>query len=180
LTSFSVAQLGSQSATCDIGTRWTAPEVGFLKANVDAGWDAHSKDAGLGIIVRDWQGKTILSEWKFIPNCGSAEEAEILACLEGLKHLINLRQWPAVIESDCLRAVQALTTNSPECSRSWALILEGRELLRVYNEIGIVKVERSCNSVAHVLAQLGKSGFSGSLILEAPDCVKELIASDIM
>jgi hypothetical protein len=53
-------------------------------------------------------------------------------------------------------------------------------LLRVYNEIGIVKAERSCNSVAHVLAQLGKSGFSGSLSLEAPDCVKELIASDIM
>jgi hypothetical protein len=70
--------------------------------------------------------------------------------------------------------------NSPECSRSWALILEGRELLRVYSEIGIVKAERSCNSVAHVLAQLGKSGFSGSLSLEAPDCVKELIASDIM
>jgi hypothetical protein len=180
LTSFSAAQLGSQCATCDIGTRWNAPEVGSLKANVDAGWDAHSKDAGLGIIVRDWQGKTVLSEWKFIPNCGSAEEAEILACLEGLKHLINLRQWPAVIESDCLRAVQALTTNSPECSRSWALMLEGRELLRVYNEIGIVKAERSCNSVAHVLAQLGKSGFSGSLSLEAPDCVKELIASDIM
>jgi hypothetical protein len=180
LTSFSAAQLGSQSSTCDIGTHWTAPEVGSLKANVDAGWDAHSKDAGLGIIVRDWQGKTILSEWKFIPNCGSAEEAEILACLEGLKHLINLRQWPAVIESDCLRAVQALTTNSPECSRSWALILEGRELLRVYSEIGIVKAERSCNSVTHVLAQLGKSGFSGSLSLEAPDCVKELIASDIM
>jgi hypothetical protein len=116
LTSFSAAQLSPQRATCDIGSRWTAPEVGSLKANVDAGWDAHSKDAGLGIIVRDWQGKTVLSEWKFIPNCGSAEEAEVLACLEGLKHLINLRQWPAVIESDCLRAVQALTTNSPECS----------------------------------------------------------------
>jgi hypothetical protein len=130
--------------------------------------------------VRDWQGKTVLSEWKFIPNCDSAEEAEILACLEGLKHLINLRQWPAVIESDCLRAVQAFTTNSPDCSRSWALILEGRELLCVYSEIGVSKAERACNSVAHVLAQLGKAGFSGSLSLDAPDCVKELVDSEMM
>jgi hypothetical protein len=180
LTSFSAAQLGTPSSTSDIGATWVAPKAGSLKANVDAGWDAHSKDVGLGVIVRDWQGKPVLSEWKFIPNCGSAEEAEILACLEGLKHLINLRQWPALIESDCLRAVQAFTVDSPDCSRSWALILEGRELLRVYSEIGIVKAERACNSVAHILAQLGKAGFSGSLSLDAPDCVKELVSSEIM
>jgi hypothetical protein len=53
-------------------------------------------------------------------------------------------------------------------------------LLRVYSEIGIIKAERTCNSVAHVLAQLGKAGFSGSLSLDAPDCVKELVASEIM
>jgi hypothetical protein len=105
MTSFSAAQLGTPSSTCDNGASWVALEVGSLKANVDAGWDAHSKDAGLGVIIRDWLGKLVLSEWKFIPNCGSAEEAEILACLEGLKHLINLRQWPAMVESDCLRAI---------------------------------------------------------------------------
>jgi hypothetical protein len=93
-----------------------------------------------------------------------------LACLEGLKHLINLCQWPAMVESDYLRAVQAFAMDSPNCSRSWALILEGRELLRVYSEVGVSKVERACNSVAYVLAQLGKAGFSGSLSLDAPDC----------
>jgi hypothetical protein len=70
--------------------------VGSLKTNVDAGWDAHSRDAGLGIIVQDFQGKVVLSEWKFVPNYGSAKEAEILVCLEGLKHLIGQRQWPAI------------------------------------------------------------------------------------
>jgi hypothetical protein len=125
--------LGSFSAihskpTCDIGTSWIPPEPGSLKANVDAGWDAHSRDAGIGVVVRDHQGKVVLSEWKFSPNCGSAGEAEVLACLAGLKHLIGLRQWPAILESDCLRAIQALSLDSPESSSSWALILEGREL----------------------------------------------------
>jgi hypothetical protein len=37
-----------------------------LKANMDAGWDAHSRDVGTDIIVRDCQGSVVLSEWKFV------------------------------------------------------------------------------------------------------------------
>jgi hypothetical protein len=58
--------------------------------------------------------------------------------------------------------------------------LEGRELLRVYSEVGVSKVECDYNSVAHVLAQLGKAGFSGSLSLDAPVYVKELVSSEMM
>jgi hypothetical protein len=65
--SFLANYLGSFSAiksqhTCDNGTSWIPPEPGVLKANVDAGWDAHSKDAGIGVVVRDHHGKVILSE----------------------------------------------------------------------------------------------------------------------
>ena len=137
LASFSMA---TQTRTSDdrmLKVAWIAPERGALKANVDAGWDAHSRDAGIGIIIRDSAGHVVLTEWKFIPNCGSAEEAEILACLEGLKLLISLRCWPASVESDCLRAVEALSMDTNDRSRSWALILEGRELLRVYRELSV-------------------------------------------
>jgi hypothetical protein len=68
-----------------IAPSWTAPAVGAVKGNVDAGWDSTTRRAGIGIIIRDHLGSTLLAEWRFIPSCGSAEEAEILACLEGLK-----------------------------------------------------------------------------------------------
>jgi hypothetical protein len=61
---------------------------GRLKANVDAGWDILSKKAGIGILICDHTGKPVVSEWKFIPLCASAEEEEMMACLAGLKHLI--------------------------------------------------------------------------------------------
>ena len=96
-SSFAAIHGPVQNPTCDNKTSWSPPATGSLKANVDAGWDAHSKDAGLGIIVRESEGKVVISEWKHVPNCGSAEEAEILACLQGLKHLIDLRQWPASV-----------------------------------------------------------------------------------
>jgi ribonuclease HI len=180
LTSFAAIHAPVQNTICDKKPSWSAPTLGSLKANVDAGWDAHSKVAGLGIIVRDSGGNAVVSEWKHVSNCGSAEEAEILACLQGLKHLIDLRQWPATVESDCLRAVQALSSSNPENSTSWALVLEGRELLSVYRELRISKVDRINNSIAHVLAQLGKAGISGSLSYDAPDCIKEMIISEMM
>jgi hypothetical protein len=54
--------LGSFSAihskpTCDIGTSWIPPEPGSLKANVDAGWDAHSRDAGIMIQILKFMNK---------------------------------------------------------------------------------------------------------------------------
>jgi hypothetical protein len=174
LTSFTAAATTHADST----SSWCAPAVGMLKANVDAGWNSHSKEAGLGIIVRDHEGSVIISEWKFIPNCGSAWEAEIQACLEGLKCLISLKRWPAVLESDCLRAVQALCGRDTDLSRSWPLILEGRELLKIYRDISVTKVDRLCNSPAHVLAQLAKSGHSGSACNSSPECIRDLIASD--
>ena len=85
---------------------------------MDAGWDSTSQIGGTGIIIRDHLGKVLLTEWKFLKSCGSAEEAEVLACLDGLRHLINLRRWPATLESDCLRAVMALSSQDEEQSPS--------------------------------------------------------------
>jgi hypothetical protein len=70
--------------------------------------------------------------------------------------------------------------DSPESLSSWALILEGRELLRIYRDLQVAKVDRANNSVAHVLAQFSKAGFSGYLSFDAPDCVRELVSSEMM
>ncbi|KAK1645100.1 hypothetical protein QYE76_062905 [Lolium multiflorum] len=157
---------------------WKAPPEGCLKANVDAGWDPSSKRAGLGVAIRDWKGQVILTEWKFVPICTSAEEAEVLACLEGLRHLIDLRQWPARLETDCLRVVQGITGHDQNRSLSWTSYDEACELLKIYQDINVVKVDRASNAVAHGLAQLGKSGASGMLRASAPTGVLELIRQE--
>jgi hypothetical protein len=51
-------------------TRWAASGPGILKANADAGWDAMNKRASITIIILDYCGSVIISEWKFIPSCG--------------------------------------------------------------------------------------------------------------
>jgi hypothetical protein len=85
-----------------------------------------------------------------------------------------------MLESDCYSAVHAIIDTSQVRSTSWVATLEARELLKIFRDIAILKVERSCNGVAHVLAQLGTSGFSGCLRDSAPDYVRDLITLDCM
>jgi hypothetical protein len=106
--------------------------------------------------------------------CSSAEEAEVLACLESLRLLIKLWRWMAIFESDCLCAVHVLSSEEVEQSTRWALILEARELLRIFRDIIVSKVERVSNGAAHVLAQVGKSSVSSILFDLVPGCVQVL------
>jgi hypothetical protein len=46
----------------------------------------------------------------------------------------------------------------------WCLYLQAKELLRVFEGFSVVKVGNLSNVVAHSLAQLSKSGASGSYV----------------
>jgi ribonuclease HI len=159
---------------------WSPPPFGSIKVNVDAGWDSMSKMAGIGVIIRDHLGQPILAVWKPITGCASAQEAEVIACLEGLRHLIAIRRWPAFLESDCAWAVHVITDDTVVHAPEWTTILEARELLKIFSHISLSKVDRSHNGVAHVLAHLGKSGFSGCMSDSVPDCVRDLITAECM
>jgi ribonuclease HI len=159
-------------------SNWTAPTEGQLKANVDAGWDVSTKKAGIGVIIRDHLGQVVECEWKFISWCASAEEAEVLACLQGLKSLIRLQAPYGILESDCLRTVKTLQCKVKDTSSCWSLYAEGQELLNLYQSISICKVDRASNGLAHGLAQLGKKGDSGSARGSVPPPLAGLAEKD--
>ncbi|KAK1644818.1 hypothetical protein QYE76_062623 [Lolium multiflorum] len=125
-------------------SKWAAPEEANLKVNVDAGWDVATKQAGLGLIIRDHRGRVILTEWKFLPGCISAEEAEALACLDGIKQAIKLQCINVTVESDCARVVQIMSSVNYDRSPSWCVHLEGRELLKIYRHIKMEGSARYC------------------------------------
>ncbi|KAK1696634.1 hypothetical protein QYE76_013331 [Lolium multiflorum] len=129
--------------------------------NVDAGWNEGEKLVGLGVVIRDAHGQVVQSSWHHIPSCSSAEEAEALACLEGLKSIQLLYYDRAVVESDCLSVVQALTSDDRNLSHCWSTVLDAKGLQRAFDHISVSKIDRVSNGVAHSIAQLGKSGFGG-------------------
>nr|XP_051205578.1 uncharacterized protein LOC127319648 [Lolium perenne] len=118
-------------------SEWQAPDSGWIKINVDAGWnDAHSA-GGAGMVVRDSLGWIVFSAWKTLPPCASAEEAEILACLEGILYLAAHPGCPGVLETDCASLVSVLGAKEDDRSANWFLLLEARTLMGMIPQIKI-------------------------------------------
>jgi ribonuclease HI len=163
-----------RTAPRTVTARWSASPPGTLKCTVDAGWDAVKKIAGIGIVIRDHTNSAVLSEWKHIIWCPSAEDAESIGCIEGLKHLVNLRCISGVLESDCLHAISNLQSTKTNRSNSWCYYKEGQEMLNLYPFITVAKVHRDCNAIADGLAKLGKIGDSVILYGSIPPPVADL------
>jgi ribonuclease HI len=165
----------SENLDTSVVFAWSPPPLNGIKANVDAGWDALSGHAGVGVVLRNHEGRVLLSAWRPVADCASAEEAEVVACLEGLRHLAQHPHWIAILESDCARVIQVLSNSDVDRSPCWNLFAEAKALMETISNLKICKIGRVSNGVAHGLAQLGKRGVCGVMHDSVPSCVSALV-----
>jgi hypothetical protein len=60
---------------------WQPPEEGWIKINADGSSVETTGEASVGVIIRDHEGHVLLSSWRYMFQCSSAEEAELLVSL---------------------------------------------------------------------------------------------------
>lgn len=90
---------------------WTPPPMGWVKANVDGSFIQSSEAASAGIVIRDHTGSVLLTSWRILSHCGSAEEAEATACWEGVNLAAEWVKKPLILETDCANLVSMLTSS---------------------------------------------------------------------
>jgi hypothetical protein len=88
------------------GQRWRPPQVGWVMLNTDAGFCPNSGRASTGIVVHGPSGEILLTAWRSIRACGSSEEAEAEACLQGVRLVGQWIKQPTHIELDCQTLVK--------------------------------------------------------------------------
>jgi ribonuclease HI len=103
--------------------QWMVPEEGWIKLNTDASFCPSSGVASAGIIARDNEGRVLLTAWRSLRNCGSPEEAEAEACLQGLQLIAEWIGKPAHVESDCSNLIHDLAKEKDNRS-AWAGVLQ--------------------------------------------------------
>ncbi|XP_062014305.1 uncharacterized protein LOC133730800 [Rosa rugosa] len=110
-------------------TKWVYPPRGRLKINVDGAFRGNNEAGGVGVVVRDEQGRFKGAWSRSISNLCSAYHSEAEACRVGL--LMAIRQgWRQVeFESDCSTLVEALN-NQGEDNSEVASATSGHEILR--------------------------------------------------
>jgi hypothetical protein len=93
-------QKGSPLANVNLGTmriqmnsekQWTVSPLGSMKINIDGAYFAISGKAALDVIIRDHEGNPVLTVCRLLLNYRDAEEAETLACLDGIR---VANRWP--------------------------------------------------------------------------------------
>ncbi|KAK1603892.1 hypothetical protein QYE76_027565 [Lolium multiflorum] len=86
---------------------WAKPPDGMLKLNVDGAYMAQTGSAGVGIILRRSDGSIVFTACRSLRLCSSALEAEISACIEGVRLALELNQDGILVETDSLEMVTA-------------------------------------------------------------------------
>jgi hypothetical protein len=71
---------------------------GMGKDYVDANFDVLSHFGPVGVVARDYFGRS--PDWDVLPGCISMEEAELQACLRGLRLAIGLHM-PIIVQTYC-------------------------------------------------------------------------------
>jgi hypothetical protein len=143
---------------------------------VDASFIKESNSATWGALVRNHLGLIKWSAWGVLPDCNSAEMAEALACLEGLKQAFNSVETPLIVESDCANLIKK--ANSPERDRSHtsSVISDIKRIGTMLPDLVFRKIPREYNSPAHELAKISRITSSGGVLHgSAPPGVQELV-----
>ncbi|GJN07802.1 hypothetical protein PR202_ga25666 [Eleusine coracana subsp. coracana] len=111
--------------------QWKAPNVGWIKVNVDGAFVEQTGQAGAGVVARNHVGKTIFTAWRVLFRCSSAVETEMLACLEGLRLAAEWAHGPVTLEG-----------KKQDRSEIGNLVAEARGITRLLQAVEFVQVKR--------------------------------------
>jgi ribonuclease HI len=96
----------------------------------------------------------LLATHRTLHQCGSAAQAEALACLEGIRAAVDLIHMPIVLEMDNAEIVRDLMRHD-QLKSAWATTIEEiKGVMQCLQQVQVHKIKREANRVAHVLAQM--------------------------
>jgi ribonuclease HI len=170
----------TQCRTADIPhALWTPPQADELKLNVDGAFMVQTKQAGAGTILHRSDGSVVFSACRVLWRCSSALEAELMACLEGIRLATDMGHQQIVVETDCQELVLIATNEERNGSPLGHLIEDLRLLLASAHIVGFNKIPRVCNIASHELARFGMVNSRSQVWLGSVPCeLRETISKD--
>jgi hypothetical protein len=128
------------------------------------------------IVVRDANGRVLLTAWNWLRHCASPEEAEAEACFQGVRLINEWIKQPTEVEMDCQALVRCLM--SPTSDRAaWAVVVEEiRAACNLLPQFQVMHTYREANRIAHELAKMGlQKKECGVLRFSMPEEVRSLV-----
>ncbi|KAH9719688.1 reverse transcriptase domain-containing protein [Citrus sinensis] len=147
--------------------RWKPPPQGWIKINVDAATKIEKQVAGLGIVLRDFNGSVVAAAVKPSKFYGDIIFAEAEAVEWGLQVARSITMASIIVETDSQGVSDLLNNKKSNRSEVFWVISEIQELVKVFCNVKVQYTPRHCNSIAHSLARLAL-GCEESVICKNP------------
>jgi ribonuclease HI len=133
---FELQEIQSDSPSPAKGSQWKPPDTNWLCLSVDASYIKETNVASWGALIRDHNGQVHCSAWGMLSKCATAEMAEAMACLEGIKFSVPLVASGIIIESDCANLIKKVSAAKMDRLRwivpiqqAWYLIYNASSLI---------------------------------------------------
>ncbi|XP_058762486.1 uncharacterized protein LOC131635871 [Vicia villosa] len=129
------------------------PPPGWIKCNVDAGFNRNQGTTNRGWCIRDDYGNFVNAGVAWDVGSSSILEAEALALKEAIQGALALHLDHVVFASDSQQVVQAIHSNSIRGSEFSFIIHSIKLLLLNFPNFEVEFVKRQENMVAHCLTK---------------------------
>ena len=153
--------------------------VGMYKANYDGAVFAESKEAGIGVIVRDDKGDVIVALAEKIPYPVSVEVLEALAARRATKFVVELGLSVAEFEGDSEIVWKALKAADGAHSATGVIIKDTMSIIGSLRTFSFSHTRRQGNCVTHALAERAIVSFPLLVWMEnVPTIISHVVISD--
>jgi hypothetical protein len=121
----------------------------------------------------------LLTAWRFLRRCGSAEEAEAETYLEGVRLVAEWVRQPTCVETDCSNLVIALGRDTKRWSTWAGTIGETKATNNLLPGCNFKHISREANMAAHRLAQRAMARHECAVMrYDMPEEIRYLVQSE--
>ncbi|XP_075659550.1 uncharacterized protein LOC142629445 [Castanea sativa] len=159
---------------------WSPPPPMSYKINVDGAVFGAQKSVGVGVVIRDDEGRVMGACYKKLRAPMGAMEAEAKAFEVGIQFAKDMLIHDFILEGDSLILVNALNETSPPPSAVAAIVLSSLSAFKDFRRVDVSHVKRSGNWPAHLLAKyaIGISDFA-VCVEESPSFIDQALLQDV-
>lgn len=157
---------------------WQPPDQGYVKCNVDAALFSDQKCFGVGMCIRNSQGRFIKALSRWFECTPRPLEAEALGLKEAILWLSELGLSNVLIGLDCKLLVDGIVDGTKNQSEFGNIMSTCRSLLTHFPNFKISFARRQANFVAHTLARESKLYASRHVFDWIPSCITTTIMNE--
>ncbi|PNX88832.1 cytochrome p450, partial [Trifolium pratense] len=168
------------STTRLMASKWEKPAQMRYKCNIDASFSTQLNRIGIGMCIRDDQGRFVLAKTIRKSPIYNVDIDEAVGVLHAIRQIQELQLGNVDFVMDAKTVVDQFHNKGIVLTEVGDLLEECKRLFSLYLENSCIEfTKRQANEVAHALAMVSPSLASSNIFIDVPTCIPDLVMNEM-